>query len=59
MEFPKFIFICYVIMLTTGVYYRKKYLKKYAYGMYEGVTMYIADSTIGLVTDLFTSKLNG
>ena len=36
-------------MLTTGVYYQKKYLMKYAYGMYEGVTMYIADSTIGLV----------
>ena len=51
-------------MLTTGVYYPKKYLKKYACGMYEGVTMYIAGSiiglvTIGLVTDLFNSKLNG
>ena len=35
----------------------KKYLMKYAYGMYEGVTMYIADSTTGLVTDFFTSTV--
>ena len=32
---------------------------KYAYGMYEGMTIYIADSTTGLVTDFFTSMIDG